>query len=350
MKGKSMEIDGVSIGSEFPPYIVAEMSANHNGELKNALKTISAAKACGANAIKIQSYTPDSMTIDSNLEDFVIKTGLWKGQNLYALYKGAHTPYSWHKPIFEYAKKEGITCFSTPFDEGAVDLLEDLNCPAYKIASFEITDLPLIKYISSTKKPLIISTGMANKKEISAAIDVIKNTGRNPFVLLHCISAYPAEHEDMNISVISRLQNDFNCSVGLSDHSLGFVAAIASTALGSCFLEKHFILNRSMGGADSTFSIEPSEFKDLVSGVQAAWSCFGQADYSLKKGERENLKYRRSLYAVEKIRKGERIDSDNMRRIRPGYGLAASEYDKVMNKVANVDIERGTPISWDLLI
>ncbi len=346
---KHINIDGVLVGENLSPYVVAEMSANHNGDLDVALKTISEAKRCGANAVKIQTYTADTMTIDCDKDDFLIKSGIWKGQNLYNLYQEAHTPYNWHKPIFDHAKKEGITCFSTPFDESAVDLLEDLNCPAYKVASFEITDLTLIKYIALTMKPMIISTGMASKHEVNQAVSAIRACGNNNFILLHCISSYPASFSDMNLSAINSIKNDFNCSVGLSDHSIGDVAAIASIAMGACFIEKHFILDRKMGGPDSTFSIEPEEFNKLVVSTNNAWKCIGKGDYSVKDGEKENLNYRRSLYAVDSIKKGEKIDSKNVRRIRPGYGLPASEFENVLNRTVNKDVLRGDPICWDML-
>ncbi len=344
-----IEINGRKIGKKFSPYVVAEISANHNGNIENALRSISEAKICGAHAVKLQSYTADTMTIPCDKPDFQITSGLWKGQTLHELYRSAQTPFEWHKPLFDHARKIGITCFSTPFDETAVDLLENLNACAYKIASFELTDLPLVKYVASTGKPMIVSTGMANFEEINDVVSQIKSCGNKNLILLHCVSSYPAPITSMNIKTISKIENDFGSLVGLSDHSLGVNASLAATALGACFIEKHFILDRTMGGPDSSFSIEPDELKFLCEQVDLTWQCLGESGYQLKKEEQENIRYRRSLYAVEKIKKGEPIRARSIRRIRPGYGLSPKHIDKVLTMTAGEDIEYGEAITWSKL-
>jgi N-acetylneuraminate synthase len=349
MTKKFVEIDDKRIGPEYKPYIIAELSANHNGDINNALKTIEVAAECGADAIKIQSYTPDTMTIDCNKEDFQVKGGLWDGYSLYDLYKWAHTPFEWHAQLFAKAKEVGITLFSTPFDETALELLESLDAPAYKIASFELTDLPLIKRVAQTGKPMIMSTGMANLNEIEEAITTARENGCNELVVLHCISAYPAPYEQANLATIPDLANRFDVISGLSDHTLGTVVSVASIVLGSSLIEKHFILDRNDKGADSAFSIEPHELKRLVEETDAAHKALGVAGYARKPVENSSMKFRRSLYFVEDIEAGDVITDKNIRRIRPGFGLASKHIEKLIGKKVRVDIQQGTAASWDLI-
>ncbi len=344
-----IEINGRKIGPDYSPYVVAELSANHNGSLQVALETIAQAKKCGASAIKLQTYTADTMTIDCVSPDFNIKGGPWDGYNLYKLYKQAETPYEWHKELFEYAKRIEITCFSTPFDESAVDLLEDLNSPAYKVASFEITDLPLIRYIASTKKPMIISTGMANLEEISETVDAVRSSGCTDLILLHCISSYPAPAKQSNLATILDLEKRYNVITGLSDHTLGTAVSVASVALGACFIEKHFILSREVSGPDSEFSIEPSELTQLCRDSKIAWQAIGEAGYDRKPAEVQNLRFRRSIYVVKDIKSGESLNESNVRRIRPGFGLEPKNYESIMGKKAQRDLSRGEALSWDML-
>ena len=349
MTKKFIEIDGKRIGPEYKPYIIAELSANHNGDINNALKTIEVAAECGADAIKIQSYTPDTMTIDCNKEDFQVRGGLWDGYSLYNLYKWAHTPFEWHAQLFAKAKEVGITLFSTPFDETALELLESLDAPAYKIASFELTDLPLIKRVAQTGKPMIMSTGMANLNEIEEAITTARENGCNELVVLHCISAYPAPYEQANLATIPDLANRFDVISGLSDHTLGTVVSVASIVLGSSLIENHFILDRNDKGADSAFSIEPHELKRLVEETDAAHKALGVAGYERKPVENSSMKFRRSLYFVEDIKAGDVITDKNIRRIRPGFGLAPKHIEKLIGKKVRVDIQQGTAASWDLI-
>lgn len=344
-----MEIDNRSISNNSPPYIIAELSANHNGSIARAFESILAAKDSGADAVKIQTFTADTITIRSDREEFQIRGGLWDGANLYDLYKEAETPYEWHKPLFDYAKKIGITIFSSPFDFTAVDLLEELNTPAYKIASAEIIDLPLIAYVAQTKKPMIISTGMANLDEISEAVSVVRENGCQDLVLLHCISSYPASSEQSNLRTIPDLAEKFNVLAGLSDHTMGTVVATTSVALGACIIEKHFTLNRDDKGPDSEFSLEPDELKRLCQDTKVAWESLGIAGYELKSSEENALKHRRSLYTVRDIQQGEKFTTENVRSIRPGLGLSPKYLDKILSSKAMRDICRGTPISFDLL-
>ncbi len=337
------------IGAGNPPYIIAELSANHNGNLQTALDTISAASVCGADAIKIQTYTADSMTIDCNNPQFKIDGGLWHGYTLHELYREAETPYEWHKPIFEHAQKSGITAFSTPFDETAVDLLEDLNVPAYKIASFEAIDLPLIRYVASTGKPMIISTGMANETEIAEACETARESGCTELALLHCISSYPAPVEQSNIRTVPDIAQRFGVVTGLSDHSLGNIASIAATVLGASIIEKHFILDRNVKGPDSSFSIEPDELQSLCYDCQTAWTSLGNAGYEKKEAEKDNIRFRRSIYFTKTLKAGDTIKHDDIRRIRPGFGLAPKYFDQLPGKTVLQDIPRGTPVSHDLL-
>jgi len=341
-------IDGRKIGPEHPPYIVAELSANHNGKLQKALDTITKAKACGADAVKLQTYTADTMTIDSDHEDFCIQGGLWDGYKLYDLYKEAETPFEWHKTIFDHARKLGITCFSTPFDETAVNLLEDLNVSAYKVASFEATDLPLIKYIASTRKPLIMSTGMANLEEIEEMVATARDAGCKDMVVLHCLSSYPAPIEQSNLLTIPDLSKRLGVQIGLSDHTVTNTASVVATSLGATLIEKHFILNRNDKGPDSEFSIEPSELELLCMEVKDAWTSLGVAGYERKPAEELNIKFRRSVYFVKDIKSGEIIQPEHIRRIRPGFGLMPKFEEQIIGKTVKQDIKRGTATSWEL--
>ena len=344
-----MKIKDRQIGENHPPYIIAELSANHNGSLERALKTIKMAKSMGADAVKFQTYTPDTLTIDSDKEDFKIKGGLWDGLTLYELYKSAFTPFEWHEEMFNYAQSVGITCFSTPFDESAVDLLEDLNTPAYKVASFEIIDIPLIKYIASTKKPMIISTGMANKEEIQEAVDVARENGNNELILLHCISGYPTPVEQSNLMTIPDMKNYFGLPVGLSDHTLGIEVSIASIALGASVIEKHVTLNASDKGPDSEFSIEPDQLNSLCIKCKSVWEALGSAGYERKPVEKDNIKFRRSIYVVRDIDSGEVLTKENIRSIRPGYGLPPKYFNELIGKRVKSRIEKGTPLDWGML-
>lgn len=349
MLNKQIKIDNRTIGENCAPYVIAELSGNHGGSLENALKTVSMAKACGADAIKLQTYTADTLTIDCDKEEFQIKGGLWDGHSLYSLYQKASTPYAWHKKIFDHARSEKITCFSTPFDEAAVDFLEDLNVPAYKIASFEAVDLNLIQYAASTKKPLIISTGMANLEEIEEAVSAATEGGCKQLILLHCISGYPTPIDQCNLKTLVDLKNRFGLITGLSDHTLGVTAPIASVALGASLIEKHVTMNRNDEGPDSEFSLEPKELALLCLSVREAWSALGTAGYERKKSEQGSVKFRRSIYVVENIKAGEALSVKNVRRIRPGYGLPPKMYSDILGKKVLVDLERGTPLRWDLL-
>ncbi len=346
---KLISIDGTLIGQGQPPYIVAETSANHNGSLERAKQIMLSAKSCGANAIKLQTYTADTLTINSDHEDFLIKGGLWDGKTLYELYKWAETPFEWHKPLFDYARSIDLTCFSTPFDETAVDLLEDLNTPAYKIASFEAIDLPLIRYVASTKKPMIISTGMANIDEISEAVETAKESGCRELILLHCISSYPAPIEQSNLRTIPKLASRFDVIAGLSDHTLGTAVAIASVALGAVFIEKHFTLSRNDKGPDSSFSLEPSELNRLCVDTKDAWHALGAAGYELKLSEKQNIQFRRSLYFVNNLKSGQVITKNDIKSIRPGFGLPPKYFDKLIGKKVSKNVIRGEATSFELL-
>jgi N-acetylneuraminate synthase len=344
-----IKIDKRIIGNNCPPYIVAELSANHNGDFDRAIEIINIAKEQGADAIKLQTYQADTMTIDSDTDDFQITTGLWKGYNLYKLYQWAQTPYEWHEELFRHSKKIGLTCFSTPFDESAIDLLEDLNSPAYKIASFEATDIPLVKYAASTKKPLIISTGMANYEEISEVVQTARDAGCSELVLLHCVSSYPAPLEAYNLKTIPDLSSEFNVDVGLSDHTMGIDTSLAGIALGACLIEKHVTTSREHTGPDSEFSLEPDELGSLCKQSLSVWKSLGKINYELRDEEKENLRFRRSIYVVEDIEVGEQISIKNIRRIRPSFGLEPKYFDEVLGKTAKVVIKKGTPLSWEMM-
>ncbi|WP_214816074.1 pseudaminic acid synthase [Exiguobacterium sp. s131] len=331
-------------------FIIAELSANHNQDIQLALDTIKAAKDSGADAIKLQTYTPDTITIQSSKEYFTIKSGtIWDGRTLYDLYQEAYTPWEWHKELMDYAKELDIVCFSSPFDPTAVDLLESLQVPAYKIASFEITDLPLIEYVASKNKPIIISTGIATLQEIEDAVSVCRKVGNEQIILLKCTSAYPAKIEDANLLTMQNMKETFSVEVGLSDHTLGITAPIVSVALGAKVIEKHFILDKSIGGPDASFSLEPHEFKAMVDAVREAEQALGRVDYQLNEKKVKNREFARSLFVVKDIQAGEVFTTEHVRSIRPGHGLAPKHIDSIIGKVARKDIERGTPMSWDLI-
>ena len=334
------------IAKNIKPFIIAEISANHGGSLAKAKKMITAAKKSGADAVKIQTYEADSMTINSSKSDFKIKHGIWKGQNLFDLYESAKTPFSWHKSLFNYAKKEGITIFSTPFDYKAVDLLDSLNVPFFKIASFEITDLPLIEYIASKNKPILLSTGMSNKKEIGDALELIKSKGINEILLFHCISSYPAKVEDYNLNMIKTLENEFKTLVGLSDHTLGAEAASAAVALGAVAIEKHFKINKNDKGPDAAFSSDPNEIKKLVNITNKIWKGLGRGNYNRAPEEKKNIIFRRSLYFVKSLKKGTVIKKEDIRSIRPGYGLQPKYLEKVITMKTKKKINVGDRVSW----
>jgi pseudaminic acid synthase len=342
-----MIINGRNIGPSHPPYMVAEMSANHNGSIENAFRIIDMAKAAGADAVKMQTYRPDTITIDCEHEDFKISEGLWKGRSLYDLYDWAHTPWDWHKPLFQYAREAGITIFSTPFDASAVDLLEELSAPAYKIASFELTDFKLIEYVASTKKPMIMSTGMANFSEIADAVEVARNGGCSELALLHCVSAYPAPVKECNLSVIADLAQKFDVVVGLSDHSMENMVAVSGIAIGASIIEKHFTLDKKGGGPDDSFSLEPSDLQRLVELGKIAWEARGVVSYNRQESEKPNLKFRRSLYFVKSLKAGEVITSAHVRCIRPGFGLNPKHFDDIIGCTAAVEIEIGTAVAWN---
>lgn len=344
-----MKINNRKIGLDYPPYIIAELSANHNGSIETAFKIIEQAKLCGADAVKLQTYKANTITLNSQNEEFMIRGGLWDGQSLYDLYEKAHMPWEWHKPLFDYARELNITIFSSPFDRTAVDLLEDLNAPAYKIASFEAVDLPLIKYVASTGKPMIISTGMADKAEIAEAIQAAYDGGCKDLVILHCVSGYPAPAEDYNLKTLQDMARSFNLPVGLSDHTLDNTTAIASVVLGASVIEKHFTLDRNGGGPDDSFSLEPAELKQLCMGAKTAWEALGQVDYGRKSSEQGNAQFRRSLYFVKDMKAGDLIDETCIRSVRPGFGIAPKFYDDVLGKAVVRDIEMNSPVSFELL-
>ena len=343
-----IEIAGRPIGPDHSPYVIAELSANHNGKFETALRIIEEAKKAGADAVKLQTYKPDTITLNCDSEDFKIRGGLWDGRTLYELYEEAHMPWDWHKPLFDRAHQIGITIFSSPFDNTAIDLLEDLNAPAYKIASFEAVDLPLIKYAASTGKPMVISTGMADAEEIREAIDAAREGGCKQLALLHCVSGYPAPAEDYNLRTIPDIIDRFGLVTGLSDHTLDNTTAITSVAMGASIIEKHFTLDRSGGGPDDSFSLEPAELAALCHGAKTAWSALGRVDYGRKSSEQGNLKFRRSLYLVTDLKAGESITSENVRSVRPGFGLPPRFISNIIGRKVIRDCSLGEPITWDL--
>lgn len=349
MKASGLKIAGRSIGAGQPPYVIAEMSGNHNGDLNRALLLMDAAKQAGADAVKLQTYTADTITLDHDGPGFTIEGGLWNGRRLHELYREAHTPWEWHAALFEHARKIGIACFSSPFDPSAVDLLESLDAPAYKIASFEIVDIPLIRYAAKTGKPLIISTGMAGSDEISEAAAAAREAGAEGIVLLHCVSGYPTPAEETNLARIPALAAGYDCPIGLSDHTLGTDVAVAATALGAVVIEKHVTLARADGGPDASFSLEPHELATLVRGVRTAHAALGRADYGHAPSEQGNMALRRSLYAVKEIAAGEALTTENVRSIRPGYGLPPKHLPQLLGRRARKAIARGTPMSFELV-
>lgn len=343
-------INGRAIGPHYDPYVIAELSANHNGKLETALRIIEEAKKSGADAVKLQTYKPDTITLNCDSEDFKIRGGLWDGRTLYELYEEAHMPWDWHKPIFDHAHKLGITIFSSPFDNTAIDLLEDLNAPAYKIASFEAVDLALIKYAASTCKPLIISTGMADAEEIQEAIAAAYEGGCKELAILHCVSGYPAPAEDYNLRTIPDMIERFGLVTGLSDHTLDNTTAITSVAMGASIIEKHFTLDRNGGGPDDSFSLEPAELAALCNGVKTAWRTLGQVDYGRKSSEQANVQFRRSLYFVKSLHAGDFVTADDVRSVRPGYGLMPKYLTEIIGCSVSRNIEVNTPVGWgDLL-
>ena len=344
-----IEIAGRKIGPAHSPYVICELSGNHNGSLERCLQMVDAAAATGCDAIKIQTYTADTITMDVDRPEFRIHGGLWDGRSLYELYEEAHTPFEWHAAIFARAKAAGVTIFSSPFDETAVDLLSDLGAPAYKIASFEAVDLPLIRYAAGKGKPLIISTGMANLTEIETARDTALAAGAAGVVMLHCVSSYPATFADANVRTVADMAARFGCPIGLSDHTPGTAASVAAVAMGACVIEKHFTLARADGGPDAAFSLEPTEFKALVDDTKAAWAALGQVNYDLLGSERGSLLFRRSLYVTADVKAGDILTRANVRSIRPGNGLPPAHFEEVLGRVAARDLTRGEPLAWDMV-
>lgn len=345
-----LKINGRNIGKGYSSYIVAELSANHNQDFNQADKIIREAKASGADAIKIQTYTPDTLTINCDNEYFRIGKGsIWEGKNLYQLYGEAYTPWEWQPKLKEIAEGLGLDFFSTPFDSTAVVFLESINVPAYKIASFELVDLPLIRRVAQTGKPVIISTGMATLAEIEEAVQTARHEGNNQIALLKCTSAYPATAEEMNLRTIPHLSEAFGLPVGLSDHTLGIAVPVAAVAAGACIVEKHFTISRNIPGPDSAFSLEPHEFKSMVQAVRVAEKAMGSVNYGITSLETANSAFRRSLFVVHDTQEGEVFTEENIRSIRPGYGLHTRYYEKVIGRRAARFIKRGTPLSWELI-
>ncbi|WP_281231866.1 pseudaminic acid synthase [Flavobacterium gelatinilyticum] len=336
-----MKIDSFEINNVSPVFIIAELSANHNGSIEVAIETIKAAKRAGANCIKLQTYTADTLTIDCDKDDFLIKGTIWEGKNYYQLYQEAYTPWEWHAELFKVAKEEGLICFSSPFDKTAVDFLENLDVSAYKIASFEITDIPLIEYTASKGKPIIISTGIAEEADIELAIDACRRMGNNDIALLKCTSSYPAPIEEANMCMVKDLAERYNVISGLSDHTMGATVPIVATVFGAKIIEKHFILDRSIGGPDASFSMNEQEFTAMVKAVREAESAIGVVDYSLTEKQIKGKDFSRSLYIVEDIKAGEILTEKNVRSIRPGFGLHPKFYNEILGKKINTDIEKG---------
>jgi pseudaminic acid synthase len=346
-----MFIGNREVGGNNPPFIIAEMSGNHNQSLERALEIVEAAAKTGAHALKIQTYTPDTMTLDLNEREFHIgdPKSLWTGNSLYKLYGEAYTPWEWHKPIFDRARELGIIAFSSPFDDTAVDFLESLGVPCYKIASFENTDLPLIRRVAAKGKPLIISTGMASIAELDDAVKAAREAGCEDLILLKCTSTYPATAGNTNILTIPHMRELFGCEIGLSDHTMGVGVSVASVALGASVIEKHFTLNRADGGVDSTFSMEPAEMAQLVLETKRAWQAMGQIYYGATEAEKKSMVFRRSLYIVKDLKAGDVLTTENVRAIRPGFGLATKYLDVVLGSKLKLDVKYGTALSWNLL-
>ena len=342
------EIDGRLIGDSEPPYIIAEISANHNGKIENAFDIIEMAKRSGADAVKMQTYTPDTITLNSKKPDFMINEGLWAGNSLYDLYSKAYTPWEWHAELFEHAKRQELTIFSTPFDFTAIELLEKLNAPAYKIASFECIDLPLIRAAASTGKPLIISTGMANESEINDAVETALKFGSGELALLHCVSGYPAPAQEYNLLTLKDMREKFGVTVGLSDHTLSNTTAVAAVALGATLIEKHVTLDRSGGGPDDSFSLEENDLEDLCTVTKTAWEALGKVNYERTEAEKGNVKFRRSLYFVRDLRQGDIITQDCVRSVRPGFGLAPKHLDAIIGAKLNRDVSANTPVKTEV--
>jgi len=347
LDARAIDIAGRRVGPGEPPFIVAELSANHLGDIERAVRTIQAAAQAGADAVKLQTYTPDTITIASERPEFRIKGGLWDGQTLHELYASAYTPYDWHGRLFQAARDAGTVCFSSPFDQTAIDLLEGLDAPAYKIASFEVVDLPLIAAVARTGKPMIMSTGMASRGEIEEAVQAARDAGVSGLVLLHCTSGYPTPMGEANLRTIPDLAEAFSVAAGLSDHTLGTAASVAAVALGAVMIEKHFTLSRADGGPDAAFSLEPEELARLVADCRSAWEALGEISYEPAGSERGNIAYRRSLFAVAPIAAGEAFTDRNVRSIRPGNGLAPKHLARVLGRRARRALERGEPLDWD---
>ena len=346
-----MQIANRHIGSGHAPLIIAELSGNHNQSLDRALRIVEAAAESGAHALKLQTYTADTMTLDLTEGEFFIDDpeSLWKGHSLYDLYRQAYTPWNWHERIFDRARELGLVAFSTPFDETAVDFLEELDVPCYKIASFENTDQPLIRKVAATGKPLIISTGMATVAELDESVRVARAAGCNDLVLLKCTSTYPSNPENSDVRTIHHMRELFNCEVGLSDHTLGIGVAVAAVALGATVIEKHFTVRRADGGVDSTFSLEPAEMVALVTETERAWQSLGEIRYGPSEAEQASIQFRRSLYVVQDLNAGDLLTRNNLRSIRPGHGLAPKYLDVLLGKRVRVDVSRGTPVNWNML-
>lgn len=336
-----MKIGNYNLDNESPCFIIAELSANHNGNIDLAIETIRSAKRSGADCIKLQTYTADTITIKSNKQDFLIKDTIWDGQYLHDLYQKAYTPWEWHEKLFLVAQEEGLVCFSSPFDKTAVDFLENLNVPAYKIASFEITDIPLIEYVASKGKPVIISTGIATEEDIELALDACRRMGNNDIALLKCTSSYPAPIEEANMIMVKDLAERFNVISGLSDHTMGSTVPVVATVFGAKIIEKHFIIDRALGGPDASFSMNEEEFTAMVQAVREAESAIGKVDYSLSKKQIKSREHSRSLYVVEDIKAGDIITEKNVRSIRPGFGLHPKYYKEILGTIANKDLEKG---------
>jgi pseudaminic acid synthase len=346
---KNIKIDNKMIGPDYPCYIIAEMSANHNQDFEKAKNLIEIAKECGSDAVKMQTYTPDTLTIDCNNEFFRIKDGPWKGQTLYELYKKAYMPWDWQADLKKYADEIGITLFSTPFDKTAVDFLEKIGVAAYKIASFEVVDIPLIRYVASKGKPVIVSTGMASNEEIELAVKTIKEQGNNDIILLKCTSAYPAKIEEMNLSNIRLLSETFEVIAGLSDHSMDERVAMAAVSIGAKVIEKHVTISRSDGGPDISFSLEPNEFKKMVENIRVVEKAIGNSGLEPTQGEKENIIFRKSIFVADDIKRGERFTEKNIRCIRPGHGLNPKYYEEILGQKVSKDLKRGSPLTWDCI-